>query len=666
MAAARQFDFDGVFFRGAKSDCDPGQVPLGYYWSAVNMLNQGGLLGCRPGYHCIVTFPEGKLQGAKIFRPKLGVEQIVVVIDGSVFVADYPFTNFRRLQNVQFSPSAKQIFFAQTEQSARRIDDSLESAIEVQVTKNVLIMQDGGFTAAAYYDGSSSGHLRDKLYQTPSGGPMRWIGDRLWVARGPFVYASDIANPLSFREQIYLGGTTAFSFRGDVTALAVTPSLEFPQLLVFTDQNASLVQANIRERKLWLETQDMSREVFNVGCVSQRSVVEHFGQLAWFSSSGLVTFDSAAASKQAARLPLRDAEMAVSKQALAEDLSLVAGAAFGSYILMSVPAEDMHNLHTWVLNNASFETLADASGPSWAGFWLGTRPVEWLYGTISGAERIYHVSADADGQNRLWEAFRDERLDNGCPILWAVETRGYFGMTSQQKPVGLDTLFCWADVFLTGIQDDLDVAAYFAGSTRGAFKRIASKKIKVARGSLRYDQQITADTLLFGLKPQSRKLRTEEARLKLDSEETGSCPVESDLNENIDESFQLLVVGSGPATIRAIRAYASPENEDQSADPEACVSEVDEAAVRFDGFADGSSDLEAVIAALGAVGQQVFSSNQTATVEQSGVSAVGIGFSENPISQAAADRAAQRIAEKQADAEVSRSLAPILSLGEGF
>jgi hypothetical protein len=103
-------DFDGTFFRGMKSDTDPGQLPLGYYWSGMNALNVGGFISCRPGYRCVVSLPDGLLQGAAIFRPLVGLEQIVVVISGRVYVADYPFTSWRMLDNVLMNEDAKQVY----------------------------------------------------------------------------------------------------------------------------------------------------------------------------------------------------------------------------------------------------------------------------------------------------------------------------------------------------------------------------------------------------------------------------------------------------------------------------------------------------------------------------------------------------------------------------
>jgi hypothetical protein len=80
---------------------DPGSLPQGYSWNAINMLNVGGFWSCRPGYRCLVTLPAGKLQGATIFRPRVGIEQFVVAVDGAIYVADWPFLEFRLLTNIQ-------------------------------------------------------------------------------------------------------------------------------------------------------------------------------------------------------------------------------------------------------------------------------------------------------------------------------------------------------------------------------------------------------------------------------------------------------------------------------------------------------------------------------------------------------------------------------------
>lgn len=631
------------------------------------MLNTGGMLSCRPGHRCLTDLPSGKLQGATIFRPNQGLEQMVICIAGVIYVSEWPYKAFRILTNVQMLPSAKQIFWQMATQSARRLSNDFVSAIEVIEPREVLFIQDGGNTAPAFYDGTESGHIRGLPFQTPSGGPMAWIGDRLWVARGHSVFASDISNPFSFREQIYLGGTSAFIFEREVTAMTKTPSLEFPQLIVYTAEATSIIQASLRDRSLWPETDGMQKEVFQVGCVSQRSVINHYGRVAWFSPSGIVWFDAASAGNLTARIPVRDNEMLLSKARLFDDLELVSGGAFGQYLLMSVPSDDIFNKHTWVLNNASLETLNDDSGPSWSGFWIGTRPVEWVYGHIVGKERIFHVSTDEDGINRLWESFTPDRLDNGCPIMWAVETRGYFGQTSQVKKLpGTYCRFMLADLGLVGIEEDLDIGVFYSGGVRGTYKQIMGKKVSVAEGSLAPSETIVASTKIFEVKPQSRIVRTEDANQTSMTEDGGSCPVESTRNETLDESFQLLIVGHGPAAIRWIRTFALSEPEDVNGDPAACIDEVPNKAIRFDGAGVQDLDYGDAIATLANKPIARFTANAVEVMTQDNISATGIGFSESVISQSTATRVAAIIARKMALAEIARFLPPILSSGKGF
>jgi hypothetical protein len=660
-------DFDGTFFSGSKSDTDPSQLPLAYFWSGINVINQGGVVSTRPGNHCIVTFPDGNLQGASIFRPLVGIEQMLVAVDGLIYVSPYPFRSWVQVPNIQFSPSAKQIYWALTTQSAIRIDNTFTSATKVILPKAVMIMQDGGQSAPAFYDGSQSGHIRGNDFETPAGASMVWVGDRLWVATGNQVFASDISNPISFREDIYLGGVSSFFFTSEVTAMVKTPSIESPQLMVFTETDASILEANIRDRTQWPTTTDFQREVVQVGCHSQRSVLSHYGQVVWFSPSGVALFDPATSGKLTARLPVRDNEMMVSKTTLNEDLSLVAAASFGQWLLMSVPSADQYNRHTWVLNHASLATLNDDSGPAWSGYWIGTRPVEWVSGVIANVERIYHVSTDFDGHNRLWQSFSPDCLDNGCPITWAVETRGYFGLTAsiKEKAPGARCRLTFADIALAGITEDLNLGVFYAGGTRGSFKQILDRKLTVEKGSLKYDQILTDTSPIFAFKPQSRVIRTEDANQQADIDVISACAVERLDIDNIDESFQFLVVGHGVGTIRWIRTWALTIPEDKSGDSNACTDETGLKGVRFDGVGVNAPDYATLVAALATAPEALFDSNQTRVVEQGGMTAVGVGQAESIVSQAAADRVAGIIAQKMAENELIMTLPPIISLGEG-
>jgi hypothetical protein len=360
--------------------------------------------------------------------------------------------------------------------------------------------------------------------------------------------------------------------------------------------------------------------------------------------------------------------MLLSKTHISEDVSLVAAGIFGQFLMMSVPAEDSFNKHTWVMNHASLETLADGSGPSWAGYWTGTRPVEWVHGQIGDVERIYHVSVDMDGKNRLWESFQTNRLDNGCPIEWAFSTRGFFGPTAPQaaKMPGSRCRLGWANIALAGVAEDTNIGVFYAGGTRGAFRSMLSKLVSVAKGSLSYTLPVNQDTQIFGFKPQARTLTTEDVNQKMADDLSGACSVERADIDGIDESFQLLVVGHGPATVRWLRVFGFTVPEEQSGAGDACVDETGVNALRYDGVGVKTDTLEEATIALATAPADAYESNKTVMLNQAGYSAIGVGAATSIISQAAADRVANIIATKQADRELQSVLPPVTSSGKGF
>jgi hypothetical protein len=438
--------------------------------------------------------------------------------------------------------------------------------------------------------------------------------------------------------------------------------------MIYTASDCSIVQSNIQDRTQWPTTVNMQEQVLQVGTNSHRSVIAHFGRLVWFADSGVAFFDPALSGKITSRLPTRDNEMLFSKATLNDDLSQVAAGSFGQFLMMSVPAEDAYNKHTWVLNHASMTSLSDDSGPSWCGFWLGTRPVEWASGLVAGVERIFHVSVDSDGHNRLWEAFQPNRFDNGCPITWAIFTRGYFGQTDpvQDHPPGSRCRLAWADLAFSAIDEDLNLGVFYAGGTRGAFRPMLSKLISVERGSLSYDQTIDADTQIYGFKAQSRVVRTEDVNQQEVNPDESACPVELPDLDNIDRSFQLLIVGHGSATLRWVRPIAFSVPEDLSGDGTACTDEVPFNGVRFDGVGVGGTSLASVIETLETFPLNLFNSNQTVTVDQSGFFAVGVGSAQSIVSQEAADRVAQIVATRQAEFELQSVIPPTTSIGLGL
>src|SRR5262245_53590920 len=118
-------------------------LPLGSAWQLINMIDISGVLSCRPGYRCIAVLPEGNLQGCFIFRPRAGLPQMLAAVEGKIYAAPYPFTNFTQIAGLQFSPYAKQIYWEQATQSAQRTDPgNILSPVELIEPREVVFIQD--------------------------------------------------------------------------------------------------------------------------------------------------------------------------------------------------------------------------------------------------------------------------------------------------------------------------------------------------------------------------------------------------------------------------------------------------------------------------------------------------------------------------------------------
>jgi len=291
--------------------------------------------------------------------------------------------------------------------------------------------------------------------------------------------------------------------------------------------------------------------------------------------------------------------------------------------------------------------------------------VQWLSGTIVGQQRIYHVSFDEDEENRLWEAFTPDRLDNGCPITWAMISRGHFGLSSSvQKPPGYPIRFNFSEIALTAIDEDLDCGVFVAPGVRGAFRQLASRTIRASRGSMDYRLELTAESQIFGMKAQSRKFRTQDLQTLPNIDGDAACAVEDDVGDGIDESFQIMVVGQGPATLRWIRSWANDQtDESQDASAVACESEDQYNGLRFDGIGFDDASLETLVAELTVTLVPNYTSTKTATITSGSFTAVGTGSATSIISQGAADRVANIVATQQAEAEMAAMQPPIYSEG---
>jgi hypothetical protein len=510
------------------------------------------------------------LQGYTLFRPTGGAWHHVVAVAGKVYTSAYPFTTYTQLPNVQFFTGSDIVVF---EKATKSVQQNVDGTLSIVDPYDVLIMQDGR-TPAAYWDGSISRHLNPLASETPLGTWMKWSGDRLWVGRDNELFASDIADPLRFTETEYLSEGGSFRLPDIITGLAEITSTDVPQLLVFTQNTTSIFQSNIRDRETWKTTNNFQRVLFpQVGCVSGRAITTQYGQLWWMTMTGVTSLNAAAQSRISSELLYRDTEMAVSKGNLSPNIERVAAISFENYVLFSVPSGDLFNRHTWVMDQSPAEKLNTGSPAAWNGVWTGTRPVQWSVGAVNGVQRVFHVSVDYDGVNRLWEAFIPTRQDNGQPITCYVETKSHANFGEMAQGLDIKT-FRFAELEFTEIQGTLDVKVYWAGM-RGNYKELTVYRFVAPEGNITYDKQITLDTQLFAYRPQARLVRTTE--ILNDRQEGSICGIESPFPDRHDRAFSLLIVWSGKAALRSYRIFARTFDESGVGAQAGQVEEVDTA-----------------------------------------------------------------------------------------
>lgn len=457
----RLYDGGIQFLLGVNSNLHPSALGPNQMSWAVNTTNKGGIIETRPGYVSRFRLPDGKAQGLTIFTPTGGITNLVMAVNGLIYSSEFPFETYNQIPGIQFDPYVDHIVFKQTVQA--KVGGALVEP------RSLLIMQDGR-TRPAYWDGNTARHLNPggTTNETVLGLWMEWIGNRLWVARGRDLFASDIFDPLHFTENIYLAaGGSLNAMDGDViTALARTADSR--SLLVFTIHNTTIVKAGITDRDSWKTTPDFIALLFpGVGASSGKSPFYHNGELWWWSVEGARRFTQVGVAILNSRNSVASIEMKRSFDNLtAEVQNKVCGFSFGTFIGYSIPSGDVFNRHTWALDTSTNSQLSSDSPFAWLGIWMGTRPVEWATPNVNGVERSFYLSQDICGI-RLWEAFQEDRLDNGGRIFCSVEFPGVdFGEPTAFKR------YMFTEYHLAYLSGIVDLTADYRGQW-GCWKRIA-------------------------------------------------------------------------------------------------------------------------------------------------------------------------------------------------
>lgn len=569
-----------LFFTGG---CHSGLLPIAlgieeYVW-AINVVNRGGVLQTRMGYDMKLNLPPGNLQGGTSFRPtNSNKTYLVVAVDGKIYYSLPPFSAFLQIPGLQFYDKAPFVYFCKTIKALQQNPDG--SLSEMDQLK-MLIIQDGGYTRAAYWTGSTGRHLNPTpgIDETPIGSWMAWIGDRLWILQGSQLLVGDLADPLRFTEIDYLAEGLPLQLKDEGTGLAVSEDLKV--LLAFTHDTTTIFQASNRDRPSWKTTPDFQKELFpNIGCVAGRSIVNQYGLLWWYSAGGLVNFNSAQQTYVNATVTYVDHEMARSKGNLSPLLHTMAGGSFENYLMMSVPSGDsLNNKHTWVMDQAVVGRKFTTSPAVWNGIWTGTRPMTWITDNFDNRARCFFLSKDLvefeDTTNRLWEAFVDRVDGPDNPIDCWVETRMHtLGIGSRCK-------FKFAELYFIEIKGNVLFEIFWRG-TRGTWKKIAHKEVISTPGPFwtNFYGPVEDGNFIQATKKQSRYIITDSVPDTADAE-GGSGIVEDPARDNIDRGFSLMVHWQGQAALAGYRLSLDPYSDTSTGAPATQETEENEERVVF-------------------------------------------------------------------------------------
>lgn len=554
---------DDSFEFGVNSNITPGRLQPGEYMMGMNIINRGGIAQTRPGSASLpFDIPGNNLQGITLFTPSSGPASLVFVVDGLVYYSPYPFREYFPLPNLQFSRYTKYVSWASCVQFTDYTTTGLLYSLDKP--KNILIMQDGE-TRAAYWDGSASGHINPATSNseftvqgydgTPVGLWMCWSNNRLWVARDNMVFASDIGNPLKFTEAQYLNEGRAFYLPGKCTGIVETADQQ--GIICFTSEVGVFIKSSVQDRSKWLSTEEFVKTVLPyVGCVAPRSIVGQHGLIWWMTPKGLINLNDALKLHISSRLDVQDQQMAQSKTTMSHNISGACGSFFDNFIFHALPIGDKQNTRLHVLDQTIVQgQLAN----SWPSYWEGWRPVEFARGVINTKERVFCLSRDYDGYNRIWELFLHDRTDNGLPITCYVQTRPHFFENRDYKA------FRYLEVEMCNISGEVAVMMAAQG-LRGAYQVIGTKDITSQIGQIYYDV-LYGDGAndIFGTRPQTRIIKSKDG---YEPSDCNSECVESEINGLIDKCFSVLIVWSGIAGISAYRVFARTEPKDYRGDCE--------------------------------------------------------------------------------------------------
>lgn len=602
IKAGRLVKTTANWIHGMNSVRSPWTLPEDQYKFGQNVNCRGGVVQTRNGFKMRLSLPSGNFQGGIVFNANkqskaaktttttngsiitqkrtifdvngndVETQELpyaVFCVDGKVYYSPFPLTQPKswadyQLTGISLDPNVENVNIVIATQSA-----SINTAGDVTITPShrLIVIQDG-INAPAYWDGSNGlgAHSQDM----PIGFWMAYSGNRLWVANGNIISASDLANPLGWTERTTGAGRGDFSVARSVTALHDhVGQNNDTRLYVFTDQATYSLASGVLDRSQWASTANFQQTLFpNIGCIAGRSITLQAGLMWWYSQGGLVSVDVAASSYLSSQVLFKDVEMAKAKRLMAPNASGICAVSFENYLLYSIPYLETLNSATMVLDYAAASEWTQQRIPAWAGVWTGIRPVNWATNVIDAVPRCFAFSIDYastnDGSfNHLWEVFMPERHDTYLEIKQDGSTNERISRIYCQfetallgDEMGLKQLV-YGELDCTQIAGSVDVKVSYRGN-KGTYLPILSSRLLAVTDAYQYETSNQADEIaqLGILQTQYRRLITENVQKTIKST---SC--ESKQTLDVDKAFSFLVEWCGAFGVDSILMYQDPWSE---------------------------------------------------------------------------------------------------------
>lgn len=588
------------WMHGVNSLRNPWGLPEDQFKWGQNISVRGGIVQTRPGFAMRLSLPAGNFQGgvifaankqskaanvttsggittytpASIYKPdgtdstESEIPYVVFAVDGKVYYLPFPIVQPKswhdyQLQGIALNPNAPTVNFVVATQSA---EVNAKGDVSITPSHRLVVIQDKS-SQPAYWDGSDQ--MGAQSATMPVGYWMAYSGNRLWVATGNIIQASDIGNPLSWIERTTGTGRGDFSVPRPVTAMQdYVGQNNDSRLYVFTDRSTYSLASGILDRTQWPTTPNFQSVLFpTLGCLAGKSICFQAGMMWWYAQGGLVSADVAAASYLTSQTLYKDVEMARAKRLMSSDVSGIASVAFENYLLTSIPYAEKANSVTMVMDYAPASEWNQQHSPAWAGVWTGIRPVEWVTGIIAGQPRAFAFSIDYaatnDGSyNHLWEAFTPERYDTYLRIspdgtATPLVNRIYCQMETALLGDAMDMKqLAYGELDCCEIAGTVDVKVSYRG-TKGQYKEILSTRVLAATEDYQFNTTSQSGKIgeLGALSTQTRRLITESVQRNTDS----SC--ESSYSFDVSKAFSFLIEWCGAFGIEAIRMFQDPWSE---------------------------------------------------------------------------------------------------------